>query len=166
MIGRTLPTVVGLAVLGLAGCGSAGAQPAVTASASGPTVQVAPGAVLTGPATLAVTGRGFDERKGIYVAFCVQPPAGEPPSPCGGGVDTTGESGASAWVSSDPPPYGAGLAVPYGPGGSFDVQIRATAHIGDVDCREMVCGVAARADHTRTTDRTQDVFIPITFEEK
>lgn len=121
---------------------------------------------LTGPAALQVSGSGFDTRKGIYVAFCVQPPEGEPPSPCGGGVDTTGEGGASAWISSDPPPYGKGLAVPYGPDGSFDVGINVTPRIGDIDCREVVCGVTARADHTRTTDRTQDVFIPITFEEK
>jgi hypothetical protein len=152
-----------LAAVLLAGCGGSQAQP--VPSPTGPTVEVTPGTELAGPATLQVSGTGFDESKGIYVAFCVQPPAGEPPSPCGGGVDTTGEAGASAWVSSNPPPYGEDLAVPYGPDGSFVVRIKATPRIGDVDCREVVCGVATRADHTRGTDRTQDVFIPITFEE-
>lgn len=163
MFTRSAPVLV--AGLLLAGCGSTSEAPQA-APPSGPRVDVAPGTTLTGPTTLQVTGSGFDENKGIYVAFCVEPLEGEPASPCGGGVDTTGKTGASAWVSSKPPPYGEGLAVPFGPGGSFAVQIKANSRIGSIDCREVVCGVATRADHTRSTDRTQDVFIPITFEEK
>ena len=76
-----------------------------------------------------VAGSGYDESKGIYVAFCVVTPPTTAPSPCGGGIDQTGATGASAWVSSNPPDYGVGLATPYGPGGSFSVNI--TVRPGD-----------------------------------
>jgi hypothetical protein len=89
--------------------------------------------------------------------------AGAAPSPCGGGADTTGSTGASHWISSDPPSYGEGLAVPYGAGGTFRVSLTVTTRIGDVDCTVRRCVVASRADHTRTADRSQDVRVPITF---
>ncbi|HWB34574.1 MAG TPA: hypothetical protein VHA75_00970 [Rugosimonospora sp.] len=113
--------------------------------------------------TVTVSGSGYDVEKGIYVAFCVDTGAGHLPTPCGGGADTTGSSGASSWISSNPPAYGAGLAIPYGPGGSFRVTLRVTATIGSVDCRVTRCAVVTRADHTRTDDRSQDVRIPVTF---
>lgn len=112
-----------------------------------------------------VRGSGFDTGVGIYVALCVldgvEP--GAPPSPCGGGVDVEGTGGASIWISDTPPPYGVGLALPYGPGGTFDVELAVSAHIGDVDCRERACGVVTRADHLRRSDRSQDVVVPVTF---
>ncbi|MGV9977358.1 hypothetical protein ACWDUH_06745 [Micromonospora wenchangensis] len=114
-------------------------------------------------ATVTVTGSGYDVTKGIYVAFCVDNGVGVAPSPCGGGVDTTGSTGASHWISSDPPSYGEGLAVPYGPGGSFRVTLTVNPRIGDVDCTVRRCVVASRADHTRTADRSQDVRVPVTF---
>jgi hypothetical protein len=117
------------------------------------------------PAGMQVTvrGSGFDTAKGIYVAFCVTPPRGAVPSPCGGGIDLDGSSGGSIWISDDPPPYGDGLAQPYGPGGSFAVSIRVTGTIGAVDCRTTSCAVVTRADHTRGSDRSQDVIVPVTF---
>ena len=157
-------TRTALASLLLAGCAGAGAAQGPTPS-TGPTIAVAPDTRVAAASTLTVTGNGFDTTKGIYVAYCVQAQPGEPPTPCGGGVDTTGETASSAWVSSNTPPYGKDLAVAYGPNGSFEVTVRATARIGDYDCWEVTCGVATRADHTRSSDRTQDVFIPITFEE-
>lgn len=114
-------------------------------------------------ATVTVTGSGFDTSKGIYVAFCVKPAEGVLPSPCGGGADTSGNTGASQWVSSNPPPYGKNLAVPYGPGGTFTVTVTLSKMIGSVDCSVTRCVVAARTDHTRTSDRSQDVLVPITF---
>ena len=112
-----------------------------------------------------VRGSGFDTGVGIYVALCVldgvEP--GAPPSPCGGGVDVEGTGGASIWISDTPPPYGVGLALPYGPGGTFDVELAVSARIGDVDCRERACGVVTRADHLRRSDRSQDVVVPVTF---
>lgn len=114
-------------------------------------------------ATVTVSGRGYDVTKGIYVAFCVDNGPGAAPSPCGGGADMTGALGASHWISSNPPSYGEGLAVPYGPGGSFRITLRVTPAIGDVDCTTRRCAVVTRADHTRTADRSQDVRVPTVF---
>lgn len=116
-----------------------------------------------GGAVVRVTGAGFDMTKGIYVAFCVQPEPGQAPGPCGGGVDTDGNSAASEWISSNPPSYGKNLARPYGPGGTFTVSVLVSPKIGSVDCRVQRCVIATRADHTRGSDRSQDVLIPITF---
>jgi len=73
--------------------------------------------------TVAVAGSGYDVSKGVYVALCLVTPADQAPSPCGGGIDIDGVSGASAWISSNPPSYGEGLAQPYGEGGSFSVTV-------------------------------------------
>ncbi|GAB1818178.1 hypothetical protein [Herbidospora sp. RD11066] len=113
--------------------------------------------------TITVKGSGYDASKGVYVAFCVRPEPGQPPTPCGGGADLTGTTSASKWISSNPPEYGEGLATPYGPGGTFETTLTITPDIGDVDCRQTACAVVTRADHTRGADRTQDVLIPITF---
>lgn len=110
-----------------------------------------------------VTGRRYDETVGIYVALCVLPAGGGIPTPCGGGVDKTGAKGASEWVSSNPPPYGVGLAVPYGIGGSFKVKLKVGPIIGTFDCRKVKCGIITKADHLNEEDRTADVVIPVSF---
>lgn len=145
-------------VLVLAGLPTAGVSAVPKLSAT-PTAGLSP----SGPTQVAVQGSGYDTSKGIYVAYCVLPPAGQPPTPCGGGADTSGDSGGSAWISDNPPRYGEGLAQPYGPGGSFSVTITVTPTIGDVDCTRTACAVVTRNDHTRTSDRSQDVFIPVSF---
>ncbi|MEJ3748010.1 hypothetical protein WEI85_32555 [Actinomycetes bacterium KLBMP 9797] len=113
--------------------------------------------------TVTVSGAGYDVNKGIYVAFCVDKGAGKLPTPCGGGADTTGSLGASHWISSNPPSYGEGLAVPYGAGGSFRVRIKVTMTIGDTDCTKFRCVVVTRNDHTRSADRSQDVRVLVRF---
>jgi hypothetical protein len=114
--------------------------------------------------TVTVSGACFDEQKGIYVAFCVVPPPGSPPSPCGGGVATEGSGGLSHWISSNPPPYAVGLTTPYGPGGSFTVTLRPSVMLNpDVDCRVVQCAIATRNDHTRSSDRGQDGIVPVSF---
>ncbi len=117
--------------------------------------------------TITVTGNGFDVNKGIYVAVCVDNGPGQVPTPCLGGVDTSGGSGGSAWISSNPPSYGTGLAVPYGPGGSFSVTLPVTAvdPVTGTDCRVVVCAAVTRSDHTRTADRSQDTRVPLSFGE-
>ncbi len=175
---RTL-SIIALAVslvaaLVAVAAGPAGAQPApptslsgdgrtVTAGATSLTVSQASG-LAPGGVTLTVSGSGYDESKGVYVSLCAVPPAGHPPSPCGGGEDRTGTSGASAWVSSNPPAYASGLTVPYGPGGTFTVQISVTSAIAPgLDCTVVRCAVVTRNDHTRGSDRSQDLFIPVAF---
>ncbi|GIM93719.1 hypothetical protein [Paractinoplanes toevensis] len=113
--------------------------------------------------TVTVSGSGYDATKGIYVAFCLDNGAGVLPSPCGGGADLSGSSGGSAWISSNPPAYGEGLATPYGKNGSFRVSIQVSQMIGDVDCAVRGCAIVTRADHTRTSDRSQDMRIPVRF---
>lgn len=111
-----------------------------------------------------VAGSGYDATKGIYVALCVIPPRNVLPTPCGGGVDTEGQAGASQWISSSPPDYGVGLATPYGPGGSFSTSFTVRAQIAPgIDCRQVRCAILTRSDHTRTADRSQDILIPVTF---
>lgn len=112
---------------------------------------------------LTITGNRFDETVGIYVAFCVTPKKGYIPSPCGGGADQTGATGASKWISSNPPPYGQGVATPFRAGGRFTVKIKVVSKIGAVDCRKKSCSVVVRADHTRSDDRSHDLVVPITF---
>ncbi|MCX7620030.1 MAG: hypothetical protein N2037_04180 [Acidimicrobiales bacterium] len=112
--------------------------------------------------TVRVEGSGYDTYKGIYVTFCVLPPYNQPPSPCGGGPSNDG-GGSSNWISSNPPPYGVGVAVPYGPGGSFSVTVTLRAVFGAVDCRVVRCAIVSRNDHTRSSDRSQDLFLPVTF---
>lgn len=114
--------------------------------------------------TLRVRGTGYDITKGIYVGLCVVQDPAQQPSPCGGGIDKSGSSGSSAWISSNPPAYGVDLAVPYGDGGSFDVEITVSAAVNDaVDCRRVECAIVTKNDHTIISDRSQDVIIPVTF---
>ncbi len=150
-------------VLVLSSCASRSAEPVQPA---GPSLSVDPTQELVGPTTVSVTGQGFDPRTGIYVAYCVEPDPGQPPTPCGGGADMSGTSGSSHWISSDPPDYGRDLAAPFGPDGSFTVRLRVSPRIGAVDCRATPCVIATRADHTRSSDRSADVFVPVTFKEK
>jgi len=109
-----------------------------------------------------VTGSGFDtsEGRGIYVTFCAVPQPGQAPSPCGGTPGVT--SSGSSWVAGDS--YGTtNGATPYGPGGSFSVQVLVSPRIGDLDCRQVQCAVVTRSDHRRIADRSQDVVVPVSF---
>ena len=115
-----------------------------------------------------VTGQHYDETIGIYVAFCKVVPKGQLPTPCGGGADKTGGTGASEWISSNPPTYGVGLAKPYLPGGRFSVTVKVSPIINvpngkALDCRKISCAIYTRADHTRGDDRSYDLAVPLTF---
>lgn len=137
----------------------------VTASNKhGRTITVTPtkGIPQTG-AWVTVTGKGFDERVGIYVTLCIKPKVGKMPTPCGGGINRTGNSAASVWISSNPPRYGIGLAKPYKIGGKFTTKIFIGPYIGKYDCRKVSCVVVTRADHVHESDRTSDVLVPVKF---
>lgn len=113
--------------------------------------------------TLTIKGQHFDETVGIYIAMCVVVKTGQVPTPCGGGVDETGATGASAWISSNPPSYGKGLAKPYRAGGRFTVKLKVSPMIGKIDCRKVSCAIYSRADHTRGDDRDYDIYVPLKF---
>lgn len=120
-------------------------------------------------ATVTVTGSGYREDVGVYVALCVVPEEGETPGPCLGGVNMSGEAESSIWMSSNPPAYAEGLTVPFEDGGSFEVSLTVNANDGHTDCLDPAvapngCAVSTRADHTRENDRSADVLIPVTFD--
>jgi hypothetical protein len=114
-------------------------------------------------ATVKVTGSGFDMTVGIYVALCVKPKKGRVPTPCLGGINTSGKSASSVWISSNPPAYGANLAIPYKKGGSFSVRLKVPAAVGTIDCHKVACAIVTRADHLNSDNRTQDVIVPVRF---
>jgi len=169
-------TLLGVLAAGTAMLGALlTAAPAAAATASGPEgqqVTVTPSSGLDPDGqTVTVSGSGFDAAKGVYVALCVDNGAGRQPGPCLGGVDMEGAGGASAWISSNPPAYGEGLAVPFtesGGRGSFSVTLAVAASDAFTDCLDPAvapngCVIGTRADHTRGGDRSADVRIPVTF---
>ncbi len=109
-----------------------------------------------------VRGTGFDVSKGIYVIVCNQA-AWTASRRCVGGVNLDGSSPVSEWVSSNPPAYAKGLTVPFAVDGSFSVTLLARAIGDEIDCTKEPCGVVSFADHTRRDDRSQDVFVPVSF---
>ncbi len=111
---------------------------------------------------LTVNGNYFDETVGIYLAFCVIPPKGKAPTPCGGGINKAGTGEASFWISSNPPPYAVGLTEEFLPGGRFTQKVKISKKIGKFDCTKVKCAITVRADHLRSNDRSSDLFIPIT----
>lgn len=117
--------------------------------------------VLKAGSEVNVTGSYFDESVGIYLAYCVMPDTGKLPSPCGGGVNKSGIGDASYWISSNPPPYGKGLAIPFKPGGRFNQKLLISRFIGKVDCKKVKCAITVRADHMMAQDRSYDLFIPV-----
>ena len=110
---------------------------------------------------ITVTGNRFDETVGIYLAFCVVPKKGQPPTPCGGGVNKAGLGEASFWISSNPPPYAIGLTEEFLPGGRFTQKVEVSKKIGKFDCTKVKCAITVRADHLRGADRSYDTFISI-----
>jgi hypothetical protein len=119
--------------------------------------------VLSRDSLVQVSGKSFDETVGIYLAYCLVPKKGQPPTPCGGGVNKTGTGEASFWISSNPPPYGIGLAIPFNPGGQFSQTVAVTRKLGKYDCKKVKCAITVRSDHLHEGDRSHDIFIPITF---
>ncbi|MER7172360.1 immunoglobulin I-set domain protein [Streptomyces mesophilus] len=147
--------------------GSGGEEPNGTGTATGPEGQeltVTPVHDLAAEdQKIKVSGTGYDDRKGIYVALCVDNGAGEVPTPCVGGADMTGKGGASAWINSDPPAGHEDATVPFGADGSFEVELTVDAKDEYTDCTKTRCAVVTRADHTAAADRSADVRVPVDF---
>ena len=123
--------VVGVLVGGLLVLGPVAAQGTAEGSA-GQTLSVSRTTGLD-PAgeVVTVSGSGYDETKGIYVSFCVLPPPGQKPTPCAGGIDLTGSAAAPSGSPPTRPRTPAGLTTPFGPGGTFEVDITLAAALAD-----------------------------------
>lgn len=148
--------------------GAAGSADAATPkSATGPQGQKLTVSATTGldpaGAKIRVTGEGYGTTSGIYVALCKDNGANRVPSPCLGGADMSGGSKNSQWIVPKGDPYEGELALPFGPGGTFDVEIEIRSEGDGLDCADVPCSVVTRADHRASGDRTQDVRIPVTF---
>ncbi|WP_433404869.1 hypothetical protein [Streptomyces sp. CA-146814] len=143
------------------------ADAATPKSATGPEGQKLTVSATTGldPAgqKIRVTGEGYGLKSGIYVALCKDNGANRVPSPCLGGADMSGGSKNSQWIVPPGDPYEGELALPFGPGGTFDVEIEIRSKGDGLDCADVPCSVVTRADHRSSGDRTQDVRIPVTF---
>ncbi|MCX5600773.1 hypothetical protein OOK29_21720 [Streptomyces phaeochromogenes] len=133
----------------------------------------APDALSAAGQNIAVSGSGYNTIQGVYVGLCVIPDGvvpGDPstytsrPTPCLGGADQTGTTGASHWVSN----FGGGTVAnssAYGSGGSFNVSVHVNPNIatGQVCGTDVDCAIVTRADHTASGTRSYDVYIPVTF---
>jgi len=140
------------------------------AKSSKSTVKGPTGQTLTVSATnvkdgqiVTVTGKKYNQKIGIYLAFCVVNAKGVVPGPCGGGVNTSGVSSSSVWISSKPPAYGKSLAIPFSKTGGFKQSLAVSRYIGDIDCAAVKCAVVTRADHTKSSYRKADVIVPLKF---
>ncbi|MFD7031032.1 hypothetical protein ACFWAR_23655 [Streptomyces sp. NPDC059917] len=154
--------------LGMAGSASA-ATSTRTVTDGGATYHLsltAPGAAAATGQNITVTGSGYNTAKGVYVGLCAVSGAqgAAKPTPCLGGSDQAGTTGASHWVSN----VGGGTlpnTSVFGPGGSFSVTIHVKADLGNGQiCGETVeCAVVTRADHFNSGNRAYDVHAPVTF---
>jgi hypothetical protein len=128
--------------------------------------------------TVTVTGHGYNTAQGVYVSLCVIPddfdpaaPAyGTTPTPCLGGADSSGATGASHWVSSS---FLAGViansskwTAETGGTGGFAVNIYVNPVLSSTQtCGQTVrCAIVTRADHTALSSRDYDLFVPVTFQ--
>lgn len=124
-------------------------------------------------ATVTVTGSGYDvtgfdiATEGMYLALCVDNGPTAQPGPCIGGVDTSGETSASRWITNDGP---TGVpTVPIAADGSFTTTLTLEVADANTDCNDLAagkaCKVFTRMDHRSSGDRSQDVRVPVDFAE-
>ncbi|GLF97609.1 hypothetical protein [Streptomyces yaizuensis] len=139
----------------------------------------APNTAAAAGANVTVSGTGYNQSQGIYVGLCAIPagvnvnnPAtwNSKPTPCLGGQDETGTTGASHWINNDWHWLSPNNSSPYTPGangrGNFSVNIHVKAQISSsVTCGQggVTCAIVTRADHFDSNDRKYDVYVPVTF---
>ncbi|WP_320782584.1 hypothetical protein [Streptomyces sp. CRN 30] len=127
----------------------------------------APDAAAAAGQVITVSGSGYNTSQGVYVGLCAVDGAqgAAKPTPCLGGQDESGSTGASHWINNT---FGGTFAntSKFGSGGTFSVQVfvKATLDDGSVCGEDVECAVVTRADHLDTNDRKYDVHAPITFQ--
>ncbi|MGW4199882.1 hypothetical protein [Streptomyces sp. NPDC004726] len=178
---RAAVALLGATALTLGLASAASAATVNRTVVDGPTYNLS----LTAPSTAAasgqnvtVSGTGYNPSQGVYVGLCAIPsgvdvtdPAtwDKKPTPCLGGQDQAGTTGASHWVNSDWYWMSPNNSSPYTEAngrGSFSVQIHVKAQISStVTCGQsgVTCAIVTRADHFDSNDRKYDVYVPVTF---
>ncbi len=161
--------------LGLVVLAPASPVAAAPGSATGPHGQTLTVSQVDGlsPAgtTVTITGTGFAipgfdlDTDGFYLSLCVDIGAGSAPSPCLGGVDQTGATTTTRWVTNNP--IGDAASVPIAPDGSFTTTLTVEANDGFTNCLQLIaprdCKIVTRMDHRASGDRSQDVKVPVSF---
>jgi len=122
-----------------------------------------------------VQGSGYDPGIGIYVSICLVPEdPGTKPSPCLGGLPEgamegeaagTDEAMSSAWITDDWA-WRAFASKGYDDpeSGSFEVRLLVPPATQEgADCTTQRCAITTRADHTASSDRVQDMQLPVVF---
>lgn len=122
-----------------------------------------------------VSGSGYDPARGIYVAICAIPDSPDvKPGPCLGGSpdgdavevpEGTIQFAPSNWINDDWAwkLFGA-RSYDDRDSGTFTAYLEVPATADDhVDCREVACALYTRNDHTASSDRVQDLYIPLGF---
>lgn len=124
---------------------------------------------------LVVRGAGYDPAIGIYVSICLVPSVpGEKPSPCLGGIPEGAMEGEGSGPAGDEPQpsfwitddwaWRAFASRGYDDDGSFQVRLLVPEAAQEgLDCTKSVCAVTTRADHTASSDRVQDMQLPVAF---
>ncbi|MFD4571119.1 hypothetical protein ACFWNK_07985 [Streptomyces sp. NPDC058417] len=168
---RAAVAVASAAALTLGLAGSASAATSTRSVVDGGTTYnlslTAPNTATAAGQVITVTGSGYNTSQGVYVGLCVVDGAqgANKPTPCLGGQDETGATGASHWVNNT---FGGLFAnsSKFGTGGTFSVQIfvKATLDDGRVCGEDVDCAVVTRADHFDSGDRKYDVHVPIAFQ--
>ncbi|MER6516513.1 hypothetical protein ABT246_06525 [Streptomyces sp. NPDC001553] len=155
--------------LGVSAGSAAAAGSSRTVTDGGTTYHLAltsSGTAAAGGQNITVSGSGYNTGRGVYVGLCAVsgPQGASKPTPCLGGSDQSGTTGASHWVSNT-----LGGTLPntsrFGAGGTFTVTIHVKADLGNGQiCGETVeCAVVTRADHFNSGNRAYDVHVPVTF---
>ena len=120
---------------------------------------------------ITIKGSGFDSGIGIYLAFCGIPASPEEkPGPCLGGIPEGATEGTvdtdaltSAWITNDWA-WRAFATHRFDDGGAFEITLTVPPAEGEgIDCREQRCAISTRADHTATSDRVQDMLLPVEY---
>lgn len=163
-IGMFTTALVASGIIALASTESASAATSIGRGPKGQTISISRSPVFNDGEKVVVTGKNFNTKLGIYVTYCVIPPKGQRPDLCGP-FDITGQNNASTWVSSNPPVFAKLLVKPFGKGGTFKISVTITRMIGDQDCSLVRCAITTRADHINGSDRSADVFIPVTVKQ-
>ena len=137
---KTLTTLLALTI--------AMATPAIASAKT--TVQGGPLTNIAAGQTVHIALANTPTAFGLYIQECQQSADTNRPTLC--------NAAAQLWVSTA---TGASFAP------SADIQFKPTATFTSgstaVDCTKVTCGIFVRADHTASTDLSEDQFIPITF---